>query len=206
MHNNKVHLYMAPGPVYYSSLHQFGGPWPEKRWRPLHHTIMWNFIGWKRPYHASLKGRSDRTRWTQMEWQLYIENQCKWRDDKRFKRRRRVWSSASEAMRIKLKISNFSGGIAPRHPISDEFKLTTSLPSRTVVYGRPEQHGGEADSSCLWAPGAVWHHCSVLQGQTEKKRRRGWKSMWKKRVEKYRFKKWAGKCVVFLLKRSEWCE
>ena len=64
-------------------------------------------------------------------------------------------SEASEATRVKLKISNFSGGIAPRHPVSDEFKPTTSLPSRMVDYGRPEQHGGEADCSCLWAPGAV---------------------------------------------------
>ena len=119
--------------------------------------------------------------WTRMERQLYIENQCKWRNDARFRRRRRVWSvwsvwgiwsgasEASEATRIKLKISNFSGGIAPRHPISDELKPTTSLPSRTVVYGRPEQYGGEADISCLWAPGAVWHHCGVLQGQNKKK-------------------------------------
>ena len=108
-------------------------------------------------------------------------------------------NEASEATWIKLKISNSN----IRHPISDEFKLTTSLPSRTVVYGRPEQHGGEADSSCLWAPGAVWHHCSVLQGQTEKKRRRGWKSMWKERVEKYRFKKGAGKRVVFFFFSSK---
>ena len=36
-----------------------------------------------------LKGRSDQTQWTRMEQQLYIENQCKWRDDTRFRRRRR---------------------------------------------------------------------------------------------------------------------
>ena len=41
---------------------------------------------------------------------------------------------AAEVTRIKLKISNFSGSIAPWHPISDEFKPTTSLPSRMVVY------------------------------------------------------------------------
>ena len=40
----------------------------------------------------------------------------------------------SEATQIQLKISNFSGSIMPRHPISDKFKPMTSLPSCTVVY------------------------------------------------------------------------
>ena len=41
---------------------------------------------------------------------------------------------ASGATLIKLKISNFSGGIAPQHPVNDKFKPSMSLPSCTVVY------------------------------------------------------------------------
>ena len=37
-------------------------------------------------------------------------------------------SGASGAPRIKLKISNFSGGIAPRHPISDELNRRRHFP------------------------------------------------------------------------------
>ena len=59
----------------------------------------------------TVKGRSDQTRWTRIERQLYIENQCKWRDDAWFRQRQHD-------------ISNFSGGIARRVQANDVTSLT----------------------------------------------------------------------------------
>ena len=76
---------------------------------------------------ASLMVRSDQKRLTRIEQQFYIDNECKWRDYTRFYIRRREWSvwsdanGASEAAWIKLEKLNFSGGIAPQHPISGEY-------------------------------------------------------------------------------------
>ena len=83
---------------------------------------------------ASLMVRSDQKRLTRIEQQFYIDNECKWRDYTRFYIRWREWSvwsdaneasGASEAAQIKLEKLNFSGGIAPRHPISGEYLPTS---------------------------------------------------------------------------------
>ena len=80
-------------------------------------------------------------------------------------------SETFEATQIKLKISNFSGSIAPQHPISNEFKPTMSLPSRTVVCTQTNR----ANRSSNWAPVSpryLWNRSSSRQSSW----RRQWNS------------------------------
>ena len=57
-------------------------------------------------------------------------------------------SEASEVTRIKLKTSNFSGSIAPQHQSATSSSWRCHL---TYVCLHSDQHGGEANCSCVWA-------------------------------------------------------
>ena len=111
-----------------------------------------------------------------MEQQIYIENQCKWRDDTRFRRQWREWSAwrvaneASEASGVaRMKRLKYLG--CQERPIwSDANKVENiqlfrwhraSTSSRRhhfphVQFFTVAQSNdvGEVNCSCVWAPGA----------------------------------------------------
>ena len=128
----------------------------------------------------------------QTERQLYIENQCKWRTNTRFRQRRckwsvqrgetqrewSVWSDTNKVENIKLFRQHCTATSNQRRVQAND---VTSL---TYDCLHSDQHGGEANCSCVWAPtranrSSNWAPVSLrYRWNRSSSRRSSWRRQW----------------------------